>query len=99
MSVFKKIKSIIKNGLTPIEQGLINYNKNDLNTELKAKKRADICYNCNEYKNEPISFLKVNDKKIKKLEGKICGDCSCALPLLLRQNLKICKYWNENTTT
>ena len=93
MSVFKKIKTIINNGIEPIEEGYNNYNSNIDKHEQKAVKRAEKCFNCINFVDEPVNFLKVEDQRIEKLSGKMCDDCGCALPYLLRQDIKICKYW------
>lgn len=93
-SIFKKIKSLSKE-LDPAFKGMENYRANDYNVEKLAKERAEVCRGCELRKEEPISFLKVKDERIKSLEGKICGACGCALPYLLRQSQKVCKYWNE----
>lgn len=94
-SVFKKIKSIANNGIEPIIQGKSNYKLNDKAIELKAIKRAEICFNCVNFVAEPIKSFKVEDKRIKELTGKMCDDCGCALPYLLRQKIKICKHWKK----
>lgn len=94
-SVFKKIKSIANNGIEPIIQGKSNYKLNDKAIELKAIKRVEICINCVNFVDEPINSFKVEDKRIKELTSKMCNDCGCALPYLLRQNIKICKHWKE----
>lgn len=94
-SVFKKIKSIAKNGIEPISRGKTNYTLNIPPTEQKAIKRAEICRTCVNFVEEPIDFLTIQDERITHLSGKMCGDCGCALPYLLRQDIKICKYWND----
>lgn len=93
MSVFKKIKSIFNNGIEPIEQGITNYNLNIKDIELKANQRAKSCLDCINFVDEPIDFLKIKDERITELDSKMCNDCGCALPYLLRQDIKICKYW------
>ena len=94
-SVFKKIKSIHQNGIEPIVRGKTNYVLNMPSTEQKAIKRAESCLTCVNFVNEPIEFLKVKDQRIVGLNEKMCDNCGCALPYLLRQDIKICKYWDE----
>lgn len=94
-SLFKKIKSISKNGIEPLIQGEKNYTLNIHSIEEKAKERAIECSSCINFVDEPIDFLKVKDERINDLNGKMCDECGCALPYLLRQDLKVCKLWKE----
>lgn len=96
-SIFKKVKSVLKNGIEPIEQGRENYLSGSM--EEVAKNRALICQDCpaGNFVNEPIDFLKVEDTRIPELSNKMCNECGCASPYLLRQNIKICKYWNDDS--
>lgn len=92
-SIFKKIKSIGKNGIDPILEGKRNYeNKKDL-IEATAHARATTCKSCPENVKEPIPFLKIKDERIPEISGKMCDGCGCALPYLLRQSSKVCKKW------
>lgn len=92
-SLFNKIKSMSKNGITPVIEGRENYKYNNKQIELATVDRKNICINCDNYKDEPIDFFQVEDKRIKELDKKMCDECGCALPYLLRQNIKICKKW------
>lgn len=94
-SVFKKIKSIAKNGIEPISRGKTNYTLNITEIEKQAIKRAEVCRTCVNFVDEPIDFLKIKDERITHLSDKMCGNCGCALPYLLRQNIKICKHWDD----
>lgn len=94
-SIFKKVKSISKHGLKPFEVGKENYLLNVPEIEEKALNRVQICLECDEYADEPIDFLKVKDERIKEASEKMCGNCGCSLPYLLRQDLKVCKKWGE----
>lgn len=92
-SLFKKIKSISKGGIEPILQGQINYKSNIDFIEQKAITRSKQCVRCTEFVDEPIDMFKVNDERLPYLSDKMCDQCGCALPYLLRQDIKICKLW------
>lgn len=94
-SIFKKGKSILKNGLEPYEQGKKNYRDNIPEVEKKALERFNICSGCDSLEEEPIDFLKVKDKRIKEASNKMCGNCGCSITYLIRQDLKVCKKWQE----
>jgi len=55
-------------------------------TESLAKKRAKICSGCSENELEPIESERVIDELIPELSSRMCGECFCPLPKLLRQN-------------
>lgn len=97
MSIKKKIKSVITHGIKGIEEGIKNYKLNDPKIEALARERlSDILKNENNcIVDEPIDFMKVNDERIPELSGKMCDDCGCALPYLLRQNIKKCECWKK----
>lgn len=94
-SIFKKMKSILKNGTDPVEEGMSNYSKNILEVEKKAISRLNKCSGCKKNVKEPIKMFRVNDERIKGASDRMCDGCGCALPYLLRQDLKVCKYWEE----
>jgi len=94
-SIFKKTKSLLKHGIKPIEQGLKNYNTPIIEIESLAIKRSKECIECENFVDEPIDFMAVKDDRIPELSGKMCDECGCESPYLLRQNIKICKYWNK----
>jgi len=94
-SLFKKINSVAKHGIKPIEKGRNNYQLNIPEIEQLAAERLKTCLECENYADEPISFLKVKDKRLEKLSEKMCNNCGCALPYLLRQSDKICKKWKR----
>ena len=96
-SVFKKVKSIASNGLAPYDAGKANFVANIEKVENTAKSRVQVCTNCpdNNYEQEPIESFRVSDDRIPQLSNKMCGDCGCSLPYLLRQNLKVCKHWTQ----
>lgn len=96
MSIRKKLFTIIKTGVEPLKLGIEAYAANIPEVEEIAKRRAEICKGCELYEDEPIDFLQVRDDRIPELSKKMCGDCGCALPTLLRQNAKICSRWGEN---
>ena len=95
-SIFKKIKSIAAYGINPISEGKSNYETPSTDIEVNVQQRAAKCADCPHNTPEPISFLKVEDTRTPELSGKMCAVCGCALPYLLRQNQKICKYWEDD---
>lgn len=94
-SFLKKVKSVKKHGIKPIIQGEKNYRLNDIDIELKALERAEVCKGCYLFEKEPIEAFKVKDERIKKLSKMMCSDCGCASAYLLRQDLKVCSKWKE----
>lgn len=92
-SLFKKIKSLAANGLDPITEGKQNYYANMPSVEIEAMERAKECSMCPNFVDEPIDLFKVKDERITELSEKMCDDCGCSIPYLLRQNIKICKKW------
>lgn len=92
-SIFKKIKSISKNGLEPINVGRDNYTLNIPEIEAKAIERSEVCKECDNRVHEPIFMFRVVDKRIEVLNEQMCDICGCSLPYLLRQDIKICKFW------
>lgn len=92
-SMFKKVRSITKNGLAPYEEGKQNYKLNIPTIEQVAAVRLKTCLKCSLFTKETVSFLKVEDERLKKSSEMICGDCGCSTPYLLRQYSKICKKW------
>lgn len=95
MSIFKKIKSVKKQGLKPIMEGKENYSLNIPEIEEKAIKRSLVCMKCEDNVKEPIYMFRVQDRRIDRLNERMCDECGCALPYLLRQDIKICKKWSE----
>ena len=93
-SLGKKLWTMLKTGLDPVVEGRQNYGNGSM--ESTAKQRAQACVGCENYVDEPIDFLAVKDDRIPELSGKMCNDCGCALPYLLRQNSKLCKKWTKN---
>lgn len=94
-SMFKKIKTIAKSGLEPIEEGLSNFTLNIPEVERKAEQRAMTCIGCKSFEIEPIDLFKIQDERIPELSDRMCNECGCASPYLLRQDIKICKKWEE----
>lgn len=95
-SLFKKIKSISKNGFTPIQEGKNNFENPKEDVERKAQARAKACDTCENKTHEPIDVFRIYDPRIKEISNKMCGEdsgCGCALPYLLRQDKKICTKW------
>lgn len=95
MGMFKKLKTVLESGLEPIEQGMENFENRSLEIERIAEKRAAVCGTCDKNVKEPIAFFRVKDDTLPAVSERMCDSCGCALPLLVRQNVKICKKWKE----
>jgi len=91
----KKIVSLGTNGLEPLEVGMHNFRNPILEIERLAESRKDQCLGCEFYVDEPIKFLRVEDKNIVELSNKMCDDCGCTLSYKLRQSIIKCKKWTE----
>lgn len=92
MGIGKKIKSVAKHGIDPIKIGKRNFENPTEEVEQLARDRVKYC-ECLE--DEPISFLRVEDKRIPELSNKMCGRCGCTAPYLFRQSVKMCKGWQR----
>ena len=95
MGMFKKLKTVLENGLEPIEEGLANFESRRFEIEQLAQKRSAVCRGCDKNVKEPITFFRVKDDTLPVVSERMCDSCGCALPLLIRQNVKICKKWKE----
>jgi len=91
----KKIKSLVKRGLDPLEEGVLNFHNENTEVELIALKRSEICVRCPMFVDEPISFLRVEDKRLSLLSNKMCDECGCTLSYKLRQSKTKCDKWLE----
>lgn len=91
----KKIVSLVTNGIEPLEEGLKNFRNPILEIERLAESRKKECLGCDFYVDEPIKFLRVEDKKIVELSNKMCDDCGCTLSYKLRQSIIKCDKWQE----
>lgn len=91
----KKIASLVKHGIDPIQEGINNFNHPILEVEGLAEDRKDTCMGCEFYVDEPISFLRVEDKRIPELSNKMCDSCGCTLSYKLRQSIDKCGKWQE----
>lgn len=91
----KKIVSLLSNGLDPLEIGIRNFKNIDIDIELLAIDRTKECLMCDDFVDEPIDFLKVEDKNIPELSNKMCDECGCTLSYKLRQSKTKCKKWVE----
>ena len=52
----------------------------------EAKKKAEICLDCDHLENGKFEIIK--DNKIKEISGAICGVCKCPLSTKLRSDDK-----------
>jgi len=94
-SFSKKIKSLVKNGLEPLEEGVLNFHNTITEVEVLASERSKTCEGCIFFEDEPISFLRVEDKRLPLLSNKICDECGCTLSYKLRQSKTKCDKWKE----
>lgn len=93
----RKLKTIIKQGVKQtadaFQEGYNNYNNPTSEIEQEAIRRANICKDC--LVDEPISFLKVKDERIPKLNNKIFECCGCSAAYKARQNVTKCDKWEN----
>lgn len=94
-SFSKKIKSLVKNGLEHLEEGVLNFHNPIAEVEKLASERSKTCEGCIFFEDEPISFLRVEDKRLPLLSNKMCGECGCTLSYKLRQSKTKCDKWKE----
>lgn len=94
-SFFRKVNSLLSEGLSPMKEGKKNYELDIPEIEETARKRAEICSGCDSFVDEPIDFWRIKDSRIVELSEKACMNCGCPHPYLLRQSQKICDKWNE----
>jgi hypothetical protein len=91
----KKVKSLLKTkeGLEALSYGVYYYRNKNETIESLAKERSKECVKCE--KIEFDDFEKIKDNRIPEISGKMCGECFCSLPYLLRQTTKGCelKKW------
>ena len=85
----------MSNGLEPLEIGMRNFKHTDIDIELLAMDRAKECTVCEMFVDEPINFLRVEDKNIPELSNKMCNECGCTLSYKLRQSKTKCKKWQD----
>jgi hypothetical protein len=88
----KKIKTLFKVGIDPLEEGVINFKNYNKEVDDLAKERLQYC-DC--LVDEPISFLKVIDERIPKLSGKMCDECGCTASYKFRQSISKCDKWQK----
>lgn len=92
-SISKKVRTLISDGLEPLEVGMANYLLNDPDIEALALKRYKLTKDFIE--KEPISFLRIKDERIEWLSEMMVSDCGCAAPYFYRQSVVKLKEWNE----
>jgi len=91
----KKIVSLVTNGIEPLEVGMHNFRNPVLEIERLAENRMNECSGCEFFQTEPISFLRVEDKRITELSNMYCEECGCTSSYKLRQSITKCKKWSE----
>lgn len=67
----------------------------DEEVERVARERAEVCFGCEHFKDEPIEWLKVKDKNIPGLSGKFCSFCLCGLSDKTRFLEEKCDKWQR----
>ena len=92
-SIFKKVRTLISDGVEPLEVGIANYLLNDPDIEALALKRYNLSKGYIE--KEPIDFLRIKDERIEGLSEMMVSDCGCAAPYFFRQSIEKLKEWNE----
>lgn len=93
--LLSKIKTLAQDGLDPFIKGKRNFDNQVDEIESLAKERAETCKGCRYFKDEPIQWLRVEDKSILELSGKSCGKCGCVLSYKTRQSIKTCSKWSK----
>lgn len=91
----KKIVSLVNNGIEPLEVGMHNFRNPVLEIERLAENRMNECSGCEFFQTEPISFLRVIDKRITELSNMYCEECGCTSSYKLRQSITKCKLWKD----
>ena len=92
-SISKKVKSLLKDGLGPLEVGMVNYLLNNPEIEELALERYELSKNCIE--KEPIDLFAIKDKRILGLSKMMVSDCGCAAPYFYRQSIELLKEWKR----
>lgn len=91
----KKIVSLVKNGIKPLNTGYDNFKHQNKEVELLAKERKETCFKCPMFQKEPVPILRVEDKNIPELSNMFCDDCGCTLSYKLRQSIDTCIKWQR----
>lgn len=91
----KKIVSLVKNGIEPLNTGYDNFKHPNIDVEILAKERKETCVKCTMFKTEPIPMLRVEDKNIPELSNMFCDMCGCTLSYKLRQSIEKCDKWQK----
>lgn len=90
----KKLKTVIESpeDLDALFSGVYHYHNKDVTIEALKDERAVICGGCDSLEFDDFEPIKDDDERIS---GKMCGECYCSLPYLLRQTKKGCelKKW------
>lgn len=94
-SVKGKAITLAKVGIDPYLEGKHNFENENIDIELLASERKDICLKCPLYEDEHYEACQVTDKNIPELTNKMCGKCFCILAYKLRQSIEKCELWKE----
>lgn len=91
-SFSKKIVSLVKSGVDPFFEGKHNFENENDEVEKLAKERLKDC-DC--LVEEPIDFLRVEDRRIPELSNKMCDICGCTASYKFRQSIEKCSKWQK----
>lgn len=73
--------------------GMANFHLG-INNDLARERYEKYCKNCVHNVEEPIESMRVEDKSVPELSGRMCDHCGgCTLSYKLRQNIKLCEFW------
>lgn len=90
-----KSLTLLEDGIEPFLEGKFNFENTNIDIELLAIERKNICLGCEFFENEPLESCQIKDKNIPELTNKMCGDCFCILSYKLRQSKTKCIKWLE----
>jgi len=90
-----KSLTLLEQGADPFFEGKFNFENTNIDVDLLAEERKNICLKCEFYEDEPIEAFHVQDKNIPELSNKMCGECFCILSYKLRQSKTKCNKWLE----
>lgn len=78
-----------------IISGIVNHHLN-LRKDLALQRYEQHCKGCEFNVEDPVDDMRVEDKLIPELSGKMCNHCGgCVLSYKIRQSIKKCEFWYE----
>jgi hypothetical protein len=91
-----RIKKILSADLSAFSDGKKNFDTPKEDVERLAAERLEKSKKCRFFKKEPITWLRVNDRRLPEASGKYCENCGCIMSYKLRQNTDKCECWDED---